>query len=223
MVVLSCLGFAQPDFAQAKALNYLTSDMIPPGTAVPTPPPLGSPAERHEIDLVLGFQATRTPADCQRGGFEANLSFASLYGAPYGPLTPQQIQNLTPFFNRVGSDAQFFYSQEKAFWKRPRPSDEDPRVQPCVNALGGFSYPSGHAVVSEIFADILSAMDPGHAPMYHARAEQIGMDRAVVGVHHPIDVFAGQVLGKKVFEALMNSPQFQQDLRGTPHFFGFRH
>jgi membrane-associated phospholipid phosphatase len=40
----------------------------------------------------------------------------------------------------------------------------------------------------------------------------VGRDRVVGGVHHPLDVMAGKVLGELVFNALIKEERFLNDL-----------
>jgi hypothetical protein len=42
--------------------------------------------------------------------------------------------------------------------------------------------------------------------------QEIGWDRVVAGVHFPSDVYAGQVLGRALAQALLNNETFREQL-----------
>ncbi len=57
------------------------------------------------------------------------------------------------------------------------------------------AFPSGHAATSFACATVLSFFVPWAAPLFYALALAIGYSRVYVGVHWPLDVVGGAVLG----------------------------
>jgi undecaprenyl-diphosphatase len=57
------------------------------------------------------------------------------------------------------------------------------------------SFPSGHTATSFACATVLSALVPRAAPAFYVLALAIGYSRIYVGVHWPLDVVGGAVLG----------------------------
>jgi undecaprenyl-diphosphatase len=57
------------------------------------------------------------------------------------------------------------------------------------------SFPSGHTATSFACATVLAALVPRAAPAFYALALAIGYSRVYVGVHWPLDVVGGAVLG----------------------------
>jgi undecaprenyl-diphosphatase len=57
------------------------------------------------------------------------------------------------------------------------------------------SFPSGHTAMSFAAATVLTALVPRAAPAFVVLALAIGYSRIYVGVHWPLDVIAGAVLG----------------------------
>jgi undecaprenyl-diphosphatase len=57
------------------------------------------------------------------------------------------------------------------------------------------SFPSGHTATSFACATVLAALVPRAAPFVYVLALAIGYSRLYVGVHWPIDVLGGAVLG----------------------------
>jgi undecaprenyl-diphosphatase len=57
------------------------------------------------------------------------------------------------------------------------------------------SFPSGHAATSFACATVLSALVPRAAPFLFVLAGAIAYSRLYVGVHWPLDVIAGALIG----------------------------
>ncbi len=57
------------------------------------------------------------------------------------------------------------------------------------------SFPSGHTATSFACATMLTALVPRAAPAFYVLALAIGYSRVYVGVHWPLDVAGGAVLG----------------------------
>jgi undecaprenyl-diphosphatase len=71
-----------------------------------------------------------------------------------------------------------------------RPSDPG-----LVSIPHSHSFPSGHTTTAFAAATVLSALVPRGAPAFYVLAAAIGYSRVYVGVHWPLDVIAGAVLG----------------------------
>jgi len=78
--------------------------------------------------------------------------------------------------------------------------------EPLVGLPHSSSFPSGHATMSFGCATVLAVLEPRVAPLYLALAAAIAYSRLYLGVHWPLDVLAGGVLGCLVGTALLLSP-----------------
>jgi undecaprenyl-diphosphatase len=67
-----------------------------------------------------------------------------------------------------------------------------------VSLPSGSSFPSGHTSTSFACATVLSFFVPRAAPAFYLLALAIGFSRIYVGVHWPLDVVGGAVLGVAV-------------------------
>ena len=72
-----------------------------------------------------------------------------------------------------------------------RPSDGGP----LITIPHSDSFPSGHAATSFACATVLAVLVPRAAPAFYLLALAIGYSRVYVGVHWPLDVVGGAVLG----------------------------
>lgn len=108
-------------------------------------------------------------------------------------------------FARVGVAALVGYlvsDAVKDWTDRERPPAHLPDPEPLVGLPGTSSFPSGHATVAFACATMLAAIDRRLAIPAFALAAGIAWSRVYVGVHYPLDVLAGAVLGVLLATAL---------------------
>src|SRR5256714_988642 len=85
---------------------------------------------------------------------------------------------------------------------RERPPEVYASPRPLVHVPHDGSFPSGHATSSFACATILSFYAPRAAPAFLLLAAAIAWSRVYVGVHFPLDVLGGAVLGVLIAIAL---------------------
>jgi undecaprenyl-diphosphatase len=90
----------------------------------------------------------------------------------------------------------------KASIHRNRPPVDYPRPEPLVGTPHSGSFPSGHAATSFACAATLAWAAPRLAVPLFVLAAAIAWSRVYVGVHYPLDVVGGAVLGLLVAIAL---------------------
>jgi undecaprenyl-diphosphatase len=83
-----------------------------------------------------------------------------------------------------------------------RPNVRYPQPEPLVEPATDLSFPSGHAATSFAAATLLAAAAPRLAVPVFALAAAIGFSRVYVGVHYPLDIVGGALLGVGVATAL---------------------
>ena len=199
------------EVADLKSADYLAAEAVDLRALLGDPPAADSATTRVEIAELLLRQEARTPEQVARAQAQEKLTvyaFAPVLGAQFNatnlPVTDK-------FLNRVGSNSSRISGGAKKIWKRSRPFQVDPRIQPVVKTQSP-SYPSGHAVRGYVWAVVLGELFPDRKELLLARAREIGEDRMVAGVHYPSDIEAGRKLGLAIAEKMLASPMFQQDL-----------
>jgi undecaprenyl-diphosphatase len=90
----------------------------------------------------------------------------------------------------------------KALFDRERPPLRYAEPDPLVRTPHDGSFPSGHAATSFAAATILSLAFPRFAPFLFVLAAAVAWSRVYVGVHYPLDILGGAVLGVLVAIAL---------------------
>ena len=86
--------------------------------------------------------------------------------------------------------------------ERDRPPVVDPEPEPIMRLPDTHSFPSGHATVSFACATVLALAVPRLRYPLYALAALISWSRVYVGVHYPLDVVGGAVLGVALAIAL---------------------
>ena len=84
-----------------------------------------------------------------------------------------------------------------------RPPLRYPEPDPLVRVPLDHSFPSGHAATSFACATVLAFAAPRLAVPLYLLAAAIAYSRVYVGVHYPIDVLGGAILGAAVGLALL--------------------
>lgn len=77
------------------------------------------------------------------------------------------------------------------------------RIRPCdclqlkafLTPSDKFSLPSGHSAGAFLFATVWGSTFPALAPLFYLWASGVAISRVIVGVHYPLDIVAGAMLG----------------------------
>jgi len=113
--------------------------------------------------------------------------------------------------------ADFTAAAIKALVDRPRPPVRYPLPKALVPVPHDASFPSGHAATSFAAATMLSFAFPALAPALLILAAAVAFSRVYVGVHYPLDIVGGAVLGVLVATALRRLVRDRLQLRrATP-------
>lgn len=173
------------------------------------PPAAGSAKNRAELAMLMHLQYRRTAEDVSRCRSEAHLTtdaFCTVLGDDFNiEHTPQLVMLL----DQLQIDTNRINGYPKRHYKRIRPFLQDPAIHPCIPEPLGYCYPSGDAAVARVWGRILANLFPEKRKALLERANQIGHDRAVAGVHFPSDVAAAQKLGDAIANKLLDDDTFK--------------
>ncbi|MFZ3230906.1 MAG: phosphatase PAP2 family protein [Pseudobdellovibrio sp.] len=193
--------------------TYLSADLYNEfKKQIPDFPSEGSPAQAADEAQLRMLQKSRTKTDCERANTEVEVTLQSLYGKPYGPLTAQQVTALQPLIKHIREESGPYIGQIKNSFNRPRPYDYLSDLKPCLPKEQSLAYPSGHATLAALYGIVLSDLLPKNKIELEKRAEQIGLDRILGGVHHPSDVLFGKKLGLLIYAELKKSITYNDDI-----------
>lgn len=91
---------------------------------------------------------------------------------------------------------------------RTRPYGANPEPEPLLSTPLDLSLPSGHSATSFAGAALLAAFAPRLAVPLLTLAAAIACSRVYVGVHYPLDIVAGALLGLGVAAVLLWTLRF---------------
>lgn len=179
---------------------------------LPPPPALGSAEDAADRDAAFAVYSRCTPQDMARGRSE-HLFTIFEFAPQVGPFfRPESCPKLAKLFEEVTVETKATTNPVKAVWNRPRPYVADPvRFSSPGDKEKNAAYPSGHSTQATVFAALLSEIFPDRRAAILAQGRAIGWTRVQIGVHTPLDIYAGRVLGQALARAFLGNPQFQND------------
>ncbi len=105
----------------------------------------------------------------------------------------------------VASYDGFLASQDGKFtyWYL-RPAQLDTSMTPLFPAPNFPSYPSNHATLSTVRAEVVAYLFPAHADEIRAIGKEAGDSRVWAGIHYEMDLRSGRELGTKVAQKVID-------------------
>lgn len=176
-------------------------------------PAEGSAEFKRDFAELLRLQKDRDPKDCALALRQKRPDFKLFFGDT-DLLSAAEIRSLSGFMGKVGKLGDRIANYFKHQYERPRPFNTNDKVEPCgEKPTGSLSYPSSHAAIAKLDACVLAKIFPDRARRIKDYGKFLGDLRAVVGVHHPSDVEAGQQLGQDICDYLLEDESFQEELK----------
>ncbi len=213
--LLACLAACashspSPTYVRPDRTYYLSrATIIIPG--LPPPPLPGTPMDSQELRILKQWQENRTPAQCAQARAESRGDYRELF-ADHSPFPTDPPATVSEFFRRVLNDLDYTVGALKDRYQRPRPFLRGVGLTPCINKIGGYSYPSGHAVNARVFALILADLAPTRREEFLTRSDRAALNRVISGVHYPSDITAGKLVGEELYQEFRKSCVFRSDL-----------
>lgn len=182
-------------------------------TLIPPPPAVGSAEDQADRDSTFAVYSGRTAEDIARAHAEHEFDvfvFAPEIGTGF---TAGHCPKIEALFKEAIAEARPVIDAAKKRWSRPRPYVLDPtRFSDPADHESSFSYPSGHSTRGTLDAFLLVELFPRHRDAILAKSRLIGWTRVEAGVHTPLDIEMGRVLGQALARKILADPGFQTDL-----------
>jgi acid phosphatase (class A) len=191
---------------------------LPPGTyfleRIPPPPADLGFRDRMDLRHSVAEQAQAEAADIAKAeGFVQFNVFA--FSDVLGPkFTAKNFPATAMFFNRLETTANGPKNFIKDHYARIRPYLAHPEsIKLLITPDSGFSYPSGHATRSWLYAQVLSELAPAKRQALLEHAAAVARSRVIGGMHYRSDIAASRELAELIFHSLGRDPEFLADLR----------
>jgi acid phosphatase (class A) len=205
------LSTAAAEEQGAPSLRFLRPGQVDLTKILASPPKPGSRAQRADMAISRAWQVRRTPAMealAKADQDESVFRFGVILGDAF---VEGRLPVAARFFREAQEDERIVGAVAKTYWSRPRPFVASAQIRPCVEQPPTNSYPSNHATVGMLYAQILARMLPERRLVLLARARQYARDRVVCGVHYHTDVEAGQRAGAIEAMAMFHNATFARE------------
>ncbi len=179
---------------------------------VPPPPANDSQQTQDELRELLKFEKElRIPEQIHKIKIEQKGVTDLVFGL--GEAVPQSITDRVDMVRTQATrDSHYFIYKIKRQYKRPRPTQLEPTISLVIPIPGSPAYPSGHATISWVSGRVFSYIDPTHKDQYMKFAGDVGLRRAISGIHYMSDSAAGRHLADQVFETLLQVPVYKKEI-----------
>ncbi|NLH38553.1 MAG: phosphatase PAP2 family protein [Elusimicrobia bacterium] len=177
----------------------------------PPPPAAGSDEEKRDFLILHEWQDKRTDKDCELANAESHADYEELFG-DISPFINPEPEDLKKTLKDIKKETDYIVGIVKERYNRPRPFHKDETLSPCLGKIGGLAYPSGHATISRVYANLLSDLVPARSDEFFKRADLVALNRVIGGVHHPTDIEAGKKLGDIIYNEFKKDKNFQHNL-----------
>ena len=188
--------------------KFLPDGEVKAESLIGAPPELGSPEFNQQMAVVMWMQKIRTPEEVAFVEKPLNFDrFAPILGHDLDSVDRVALEEtLDKAIDQVRQD----YDAVKGRYDYPRPFQVSDAVTPVGDARPVASYPSGHAIRATVYARLLAYIFPEREAELSELARQIGYGRVTAGVHYPMDIISGQLLGNAYADVILRQPSFQE-------------
>ena len=189
---------------------------------LPPPPAPGSAAEKADRAAYAASAATIGDRNWQRAKTQRSLNlpgFRQQLSCAFGKqLDAKLTPRLFTLLNRSAQDAARAVGTAKEKFARARPFLTDGgeacdlMASPGQPSNPGYSYPSGHAASSALWALVLTDVVPARAAGLESFARETGQLRVACRVHWPSDIVASRTLAAQMHRQIAATAAYRADL-----------
>jgi acid phosphatase (class A) len=191
--------------------HFLASSPEQFATHFAAPPAPDSADTRRELDELLAMQAVRTTDQASAARADRKTEIEKFYPA-LGLSAKPSLPKLQRLAERVEDDVRIYVRAAKDHFRRLRPYEIEPRIEPCIDDVrGDLSFPSGHSAYGWSMAYLLSDLVPERSAALQERAEEFARQRMICGVHFRSDVEAGRIAARRLLDEMKQDPGFRAE------------
>jgi acid phosphatase (class A) len=180
---------------------------------IPPPPVTGGFRDRADLRFSRHVQHAAFKSDVDQAERFVRFTvftFADVLGPHF---SAKNFPETAAFFKKLETTANGPKNFIKDHYARIRPYLAHPTsIQRLITPDDGFSYPSGHATRSWLYARVLAQLDPKDSRRFLEQAKAIGNSRVLGGMHYKSDIAASRTLADLIFQQLMTQSEFRADL-----------
>jgi acid phosphatase (class A) len=192
--------------------HYLRSSPQAFAARFAAPPAAGSDETRRELDELLEIQASRTTLQVDAARADRKTRIERFYPALGFGADPPPLPRLERLAERVEDDVRIHVRAAKERFRRLRPPEIEPRLEPCIGDVrSDLSFPSGHAAYGWSMAYLLSELVPERSGALQTRAAEFARQRMICGVHYRSDLEAGRVAARLLLAEMAGSAEFRAE------------
>lgn len=192
--------------------HFLSSPPAAFAAQFDAPPAADAPATRVELDELLAIQAARTAEQVTAARADRKTRVDQFYGALGLGADPPALPQVERLAERVEDDVRIYVRAAKQRYRRLRPYEIEPRIEPCIDDVrGDQSFPSGHAAFAWSMAYLLSELVPERRAELETRAGEFARQRMMCGVHFRSDLEAGRNAARRLLAEMNRDPGFRAE------------
>jgi len=194
--------WGEPKESHIKKANRLIEyiDIDPDKVKLDDPPKYKDKVHKKELQLIKSYSEKLKDDEFID---EVTIQDEDLEEPFYRYLRDNELRIDKDIMKQINRDTSSLVHKFKIFYNRPRPHQVDDDIKEIDNIAGKSpSYPSGHSTNSYVMGEYLANKFPEHADELRNIGKRVGLNRVIVGLHHPTDHMAGVKLGEQIVRTI---------------------
>jgi acid phosphatase (class A) len=209
LAIMLSLLFLLP--SQSFAAPYFPGNAISP-QLLEKPISPGSTEWKTGINKIKSMQKDANKDELKLAAEEVDIKPELMVLKLADNVTRQRHPVVFHLLDRVKETAEAASENSKQYWKTKRPYIADRSIKALVKSNRGFAYPSDHATVYYLMADVLGQLMPEKRKLFLKRADDMAHRHILVGMHFEQDITAGKQLARLIYDKLQKNSDYGDDL-----------
>jgi len=170
---------------------------------------------KAELVELQQLQKSRTPEMVKHASDDYTRTLDRFLGGIGIPTDAEKMASAQPLFACVAQITEDAVDKAKLKFNRTRPynlPDNELQVLKAISPHDTSAYPSGHSAFGMVTGLILIETVPELRERILSRIEDFGFSRLISGVHFRSDVYAGEIAGALIAQALFADNGFRSQI-----------